>query len=74
MEYSVAHDRPLKKTDDILGGPDEWKNDQIFGVNCPSEDCRSDRAAVKEIQIRSGDEPMTKIYRCILCKTTWRED
>lgn len=73
FEYSIA--QPLysrrefqhKEQDDILGGPDRWKDAQKAKVKCDNEECDSEEAAFYQVQIRSADEPMTSFFKvCLL--------
>jgi DNA-directed RNA polymerase subunit M len=41
-------------------------------VTCP--ECGHDKAEFKMQQLRSVDEPETRLYRCTDCGHTWRED
>ena len=61
-----------KAVDDIMGGEDAWKDvDQIEEV-CPR--CENNKAYFMMIQIRGGDEPATKFFKCTKCKYNWRVD
>ncbi len=40
-------------------------------VSCPK--CGHDEVIFWMMQTRSADEPMTRFYRCVRCKHTWRE-
>ncbi|EER19513.1 Surfeit locus protein, putative [Perkinsus marinus ATCC 50983] len=51
--------------EDVLGGPDAWKDVQQTEAVCPADGCDSNRAYFKQMQIRSADEPMTTFYRCV---------
>jgi len=61
----------IKKLDDVLGGPSEWKNDQLTEMICPR--CSNEKAYF--MQMRSADEPMTTFYRCSAtkCAHMWKE-
>ena len=61
-----------KKVDDVLGGEAAWDTAPQTDAVCP--ECDSRRAYYMEIQIRSGDEPSTKFYKCVKCKAHWKED
>eukprot|EP00759_Apiculatamorpha_spiralis_P013935 PhF_6_TR20685/c0_g1_i1/m.29762/K03019/RPC11, POLR3K; DNA-directed RNA polymerase III subunit RPC11 len=70
----VPEHKTLKKVDDVLGGPDAWKHADKTDAKCPDPECPGERAYFKQIQIRSGDEPMTTFYRCCECGEMWRQD
>ncbi|EOD31001.1 hypothetical protein EMIHUDRAFT_63678 [Emiliania huxleyi CCMP1516] len=61
-----------KEVDDVLGGPDAWKNADQADASCPR--CSHHRAYYQQLQIRSADEPMTTFYKCVECGHRWRED
>jgi DNA-directed RNA polymerase III subunit RPC11 len=72
-----------KEVDDVLGGPDAWKNvEQTDGkttnsiklrLSAKCEKCGHTRAFFMMIQIRSADEPMSIFYKCSSCGHRWRE-
>ena len=74
LKTSVSSEVPLehKAVDDVLGGPEAWKNADQTDANCPK--CTSRRAYFQQLQIRSADEPMTAFYKCVECGFRWRED
>eukprot|EP01068_Selenidium_serpulae_P003420 Selendium_serpulae@DN304_c0_g1_i3.p1 len=41
-------------------------------VVCPA--CSHTEALFHQIQIRSGDEPMTSFYFCVSCRFRWKEN
>jgi len=41
------------------------------GITCRK--CGSDQINVYEVQLRGGDEAMTKFYTCLNCGNKWRE-
>ena len=56
-----------KEVDDVLGGKEAWKDvDQIEAL-CPINSCAFTKAYFKQIQIKSGDEPMTVFFKCVKC-------
>ena len=74
LKTRVVSEAPLerKEVDDVLGGPDAWKNADQTEANCSK--CGNDRAYYQQLQIRSADEPMTTFYKCTECGFRWRED
>ena len=74
LKATVRVDVPLehKAVDDVLGGPEAWKNADQSDANCPK--CTNRRAYYQQLQIRSADEPMTTFYKCTECGHRWRED
>lgn len=44
----------------------------IVDIDCP--ECDNEQAYFWTQQIRSGDEPETKFYKCTKCKHTWRDN
>ena len=63
IEYKMNLDR--KEVDDVLGGPNAWKDAAKTKARCP--DCRHELAYFFSIQIRSADEPETTYYKCCEC-------
>eukprot|EP00475_Leptophrys_vorax_P045797 TRINITY_DN9646_c0_g1_i2.p2 TRINITY_DN9646_c0_g1~~TRINITY_DN9646_c0_g1_i2.p2 ORF type:complete len:100 (-),score=20.41 TRINITY_DN9646_c0_g1_i2:76-375(-) len=55
-EYTVVQKLQRKQVDDVLGGPDAWKNADQTEAMCPK--CDNKRAFFKQMQTRSADEPM----------------
>ncbi|EOA32313.1 hypothetical protein CARUB_v10015575mg [Capsella rubella] len=43
-------------------------------TEAPCPRCGHDKACFKSMQIRSGDEPESRFYRCLKCEFTWREE
>ena len=74
LKNKVTNEATLeqKVVDDVLGGPDAWKNADQTEINCTK--CGNDHAYYQQLQIRSADEPMTTFYKCTDCGTRWRED
>ena len=68
LRFGVEH----KAVDEVLGGPEAWKNADQSDANCPK--CTNRRAYYQQLQIRSADEPMTTFYKCTECGHRWRED
>uniref|UniRef100_A0A7S3AQ55 DNA-directed RNA polymerase subunit n=1 Tax=Haptolina ericina TaxID=156174 RepID=A0A7S3AQ55_9EUKA len=68
MEVKTEH----KAVDDVLGGPEAWKNADQTDASCSK--CNNNRAYFQQVQIRSADEPMTTFYKCTACGHAWRED
>ncbi|KNH09328.1 hypothetical protein XU18_0013 [Perkinsela sp. CCAP 1560/4] len=66
QHHPTQDDDPLAKD-----SPDEQVSSIEF---CPNRKCDSKKASFSQMQIRSGDEPMTTIYKCIKCGETWRLD
>jgi len=64
---------PLKRkvVDDVLGGEEAWRNVDQTGAVCPK--CSHGKAYFFQVQIRSGDEPMSVFYKCVKCEHRWRE-
>ena len=61
-----------KKIDPVIGAH-EWKqNAEQTQATCPS--CRHDRAFFIIIQLRSADEPSTKMMKCAKCDARWNEE
>ena len=60
-----------KEVDDVLGGEDAWKNVDKTSATCPK--CNHGQAYFMQIQIRSGDEPMSTFYKCGKGSEQWRE-
>ena len=50
---------------------DELKTLPTTSIECPK--CGHNKAAYIIRQMRAADEPSTRIYRCIKCSKTWRE-
>ena len=47
--------------------------EQIISVDhCINSQCNSHKASFIQMQIRSADEPMTVILKCVKCFETWR--
>ena len=69
----MTHEFTLKQVDDVLGGAEAWKNVDKTAIQCPK--CGHGEAFFRQIQIRSGDEPMTTFYKCCdhACANQWRE-
>ncbi|KAI8803480.1 hypothetical protein BJ742DRAFT_828476 [Cladochytrium replicatum] len=63
-----------KEQDDVLGGEGAWDNVQATEANCPGKGCDNTRAYFFQLQIRSGDEPMTTFYKCTDCGLKWKEN
>ena len=63
-----------KKAEDILGGPSQFKHLPSTEILCTKEACGNQKAYFRQIQIRSGDEPMTTFYCCTECGEIWRQD
>jgi DNA-directed RNA polymerase III subunit RPC11 len=61
-----------RQADDVLGGPEAWKDVEQTSANCP--DCGNQKAYFKQMQTRSADEPMTTFYKCVGCSYMWKED
>jgi DNA-directed RNA polymerase III subunit RPC11 len=55
-EYSVIQKLTRKSVDDVLGGPEAWKNAEQTDAKCPK--CENSKAFFKQMQTRSADEPM----------------
>ena len=74
LQARVVAEVPLehKAVDDVLGGPEAWKNADQTDAHCPK--CTNLRAYYQQLQIRSADEPMTTFYKCTECGHRWRED
>ena len=72
--YYERKNMELKAADDVLGGADSWKNVDKTQAKCPWEGCECRMAYFRQVQIRSADEPMTSFYKCVECKTEWREN
>ncbi|CEM08106.1 unnamed protein product [Vitrella brassicaformis CCMP3155] len=60
-----------RKRDEVFG-KEMWDGAPRTQVVCPG--CGHREAFFKQMQIRSGDEPMTSFYRCCSCEKHWRED
>lgn len=60
-----------KEVDDVLGGPDAWKNVDRTEAKCTQ--CDHNQAFYMQVQIRSADEPMTTFYKCCSCKHQWND-
>ena len=58
-----------KEVDDVLGGEDAWKNVDKTSATCPK--CNHGQAYFMQIQIRSGDEPMSRSTSA-KCSEQWR--
>ncbi|EZA54787.1 DNA-directed RNA polymerase III subunit RPC10 [Ooceraea biroi] len=58
----------------IVDTESKWMGVDSTDERCPK--CSHPRAFFRQVQIRSGDEPMTQIYRCCNheCAHTWRID
>lgn len=52
--------------------PEDAKFLPTTTANCP--ECGHSKAEFKQQQIRSIDEPITRIYRCTACGHRWRKD
>jgi DNA-directed RNA polymerase III subunit RPC11 len=50
-----------------------WDSADLTDASCPKCEVTV-KAAFKQIQIRSADEPATIFYRCIKCGTTWSQN
>ena len=63
-----------KEVDDVLGGPDAWKDAAKTKTRCP--ECKNEEAYFFSIQIRSADEPETTYYKCTNtdCEYRWNEN
>jgi DNA-directed RNA polymerase III subunit RPC11 len=63
---------PQKKTDDVLGGAEAWKNVDRTEAQCPK--CKNNEAFYMQVQTRSADEPMTIFYKCtvLTCGKRWK--
>ena len=55
-EFAVVQKLQRKAVDDVLGGPEAWKNAQQTDAKCPK--CDNAKAFFKQMQTRSADEPM----------------
>jgi DNA-directed RNA polymerase subunit M len=57
----------------VIRQEDETAGAQVLKgvVSCPK--CGHDEVMFWMMQTRSADEPMTRFYRCLRCKHTWRE-
>ena len=42
-------------------------------VEAKCEKCENDQAYFWELQTRASDEPATKFYKCVKCKSVWRD-
>mmetsp|Transcript_31098 Transcript_31098/g.26565 ORF Transcript_31098/g.26565 Transcript_31098/m.26565 type:complete len:115 (-) Transcript_31098:1-345(-) len=71
-QKEILHKEGGPVVEDVLGGPDAWKDVQQTEAVCPADGCDSNRAYFKQMQIRSADEPMTTFYRCVKCGNIWR--
>lgn len=87
--FVITHKLQRKKVDDILGGPESWRNaEQTAGTlssppysvilthmieQCPK--CYHPKAFFKQMQTRSADEPMTIFYQCCNfdCAHRWKD-
>ena len=72
IEYKMKLER--KEVDDVLGGPDAWKDAAKTKTRCP--ECKNEEAYFFSIQIRSADEPETTYYKCTNtdCEFRWNEN
>ena len=72
IEYKMKLER--KEVDDVLGGPDAWKDAAKTKTRCP--ECKNEEAYFFSIQIRSADEPETTYYKCTNtdCEYRWNEN
>jgi len=70
-EIIVCGELKQKEVDDVLGGPDAWKNVDRISAKC--SECDNDEAFFMQVQIRSADEPMTTFYKCCNCKHQWND-
>ncbi len=61
-----------KQMQDVLGGPDAWRDVAKTEATCPTCGCKM--AYFRQMQIRSADEPMTTFYKCVECDAQWKED
>ncbi|CAL5194974.1 unnamed protein product [Lathyrus oleraceus] len=63
----------FRKGIDPVISSDDMKNAPTTEVPCPN--CRHDKAAYKEVQTRSADEPATLFFKClnVKCGHNWRE-
>ncbi|RKO98161.1 hypothetical protein CXG81DRAFT_14491 [Caulochytrium protostelioides] len=73
IEYRFADRTQFerKQVDDVLGGEGAWDNVDSTDATCPK--CEHGRAYYLQIQIRSGDEPMSIFFKCCACGAQWRE-
>lgn len=56
---------------EILILDDELRTLPTTAIECPK--CGHNKAAYIIRQMRAADEPSTRIYRCLKCTNTWRE-
>jgi len=63
-----------KSRADVIDAESSWNGVDATDERCPK--CSYPRAYFKQMQIRSGDEPMSQFYRCCNyeCGHTWRVD
>ncbi|KAH0945654.1 hypothetical protein HN011_006663 [Eciton burchellii] len=59
---------------DVIDAESTWSGVDTTDERCPK--CSHPRAYFKQIQIRSGDEPMSQFYKCCnyVCGYIWRVD
>ncbi|KAM3075912.1 hypothetical protein ACMFMF_005259 [Clarireedia jacksonii] len=63
-----------EEKEDVFGGPGMWDNADKTEKQCTVSDCDGMEATVRQVQIRSADEPMTSFFRCMKCGAQWREN
>ncbi len=74
MQMFERKELQRKQVDDVLGGEGAWDNVDQTTVQCPRENCDSNKAYFFQLQIRSAYEPMTTFYKCCKCGHQWREN
>ena len=74
LNLSIFEKLIKKRGEDVLGGPEAWKDVAKTDARCPSPTCNERMAYFRQMQIRSADEPMTTYYRCVSCGRQWKED
>ncbi|PQE21271.1 dna-directed RNA polymerase iii subunit rpc10 protein [Rutstroemia sp. NJR-2017a WRK4] len=52
-----------EEKEDVFGGPGMWDNADKTEKQCTVSDCDGMEATVRQVQIRSADEPMTSFFR-----------
>ena len=72
-EYRSYAKLVKKDLDDLFGGADAWKNVDKTDAQCPNAECGHQQAYFMQVQIRSGDEPMTCFYKCCNCGNRWND-
>mmetsp|Transcript_385 Transcript_385/g.657 ORF Transcript_385/g.657 Transcript_385/m.657 type:complete len:113 (-) Transcript_385:8-346(-) len=69
------NEQPAKFVEKSEAVSKESADEQITSIDgCPNPKCDSRAASFIQMQIRSGDEPMTIVYRCVKCSESWRSD